>query len=103
MKQCIMIIVCGLLICLMGDISKAKTFEKRVIVPYPTSPESPSIPTPFIEKMPYVQQLPNVGNIHVRPYLNIKPNPYGRGLGTNFGINFGVFRSHGLDFSVNLF
>lgn len=104
MKYCILIVACSLLMCAaVGNASELKTFEQRVIVPYPTGPETTSVPTPRIETMPYVQSPPQLGGLHVRPYLDIGRNPDGRGLGADFGINFGIFRSHGLGFGINLF
>lgn len=103
MKQCITIIVVGLLVYLMGNISRAEIFEKRVIVPYPTDPENTTVPTTLIKKMPYIQPPPDIGSTHVMPYFHVVPNPYSQGLGTGFGINFDIFRSYGLNFDINLF
>jgi len=77
--------------------------EERAIVPYPILNTKPAttLPVIAIEKMPYTQEYE--GRLHIRPYLNVRPNPNGRGIGTEFGLRFGFFRSHGLGFGINLY
>lgn len=88
-------------------------FEHRTIVPYPVQESGwPTIPTPSptpsIETMPYIYDaLPyrnEERNIHLFPYFHIRPTPDGHGgFGTDFGIHFGIFRSHGLKFGIDFF
>lgn len=77
--------------------------EERTIVPYPMPYSKPTTDSPVIniEKMPYTQE--HEGQLHIMPYFNIGPNQNGRGIGTEFGLRFGFFRSHGLGFGINLF
>ena len=75
--------------------------EKREIVPYPVPSPQPIVPVVSIEKMPYVQQ--HEGRLHIIPYFRFGPNQHGRGLGTQFGFRFGLFRSHNLGLDINLF
>ena len=77
--------------------------EERTIVPYPMPNPKAATTSPVIsiEKMPYTQEYE--GRLHIRPYLNVRPNPNGRGIGTEFGLRFGFFRSHGLGFGINLY
>ena len=80
-------------------------FEHRTIVPYPypniNKNPNQEIPTsPLIETMPFFD---SEFTPHIRPYIRIAPNPEGRGLGTDFGIDFGIFRSHGLRFGIDFF
>ena len=80
-------------------------FEHRTIVPYPAQGSGwPKIPTPTltpsIETMPFFD---SEFTPHIRPYIRIAPNPEGRGLGTDFGVDFGIFRSHGLRFGIDFF
>ena len=84
--------------------------ERRTIVPYPYPNTNQKIPatSPSIEKMPFVyDRMPyrkGVGGIHVLPYLRMGPNHDGYGgFGTDFGIDFGIFRSHGLRFGIDFF
>ena len=62
--------------------------EHRAIVPYPYPNTNQKIPTtsPSIETMPFFD---SEFTPHIRPYIRIAPNPEGRGLGTDFGIDFG--------------
>ena len=85
-------------------------FEHRTIVPYPYPNTNQKIPaaTPAIETMPFFYDtMPyrnGEGGIHVLPYLRMRPNPDGNGgFGTDFGIDFGIFRSHGLRFGIDFF
>ena len=78
-------------------------FEHRTIVPYPNTNDNPNqktAATPLIETMPFFD---SEFTPHIRPYIRIAPNPEGRGLGTDFGIDFGIFRSHGLRFGIDFF
>ena len=80
-------------------------FEHRTIVPYPypniNKNPNQKIPTsPLIETMPFFD---SEFTPHIRPYIRIAPNPEGRGGGTDFGIDFGIFRSHGLRFGIDFF
>ena len=75
--------------------------EEREIVPYPVPSPQPTIPVTHIEKMPYIQQYQ--GGLHIMPYFRLGPNQDGRGIGTQFGLRFGVFRSHSLGLDINLF
>ena len=77
-------------------------FEHRTIVPFPYPNTSQKIPaaTPAIETMPFFD---SEFTPHIRPYIRIAPNPEGRGLGTDFGVDFGIFRSHGLRFGIDFF
>jgi len=106
MKQCIMLVVCLIMMgvgtaAVANNTDSLQKIEQRIIVPYPVRPPTPStIAPPSIETMPF--RYPERGP-YIRPYIRIAPNPEGRGLGTDFGINFGIFRSHGLGFGINLF
>ena len=101
-----------------GDVGLSKVItgntesvvEHRAIVPYPYPNTNQKIPTtsPSIETMPFfydtIPHRPEGGGIHVLPYLRMRPNPYGNGgFGTDFGIHFGIFRSHGLRFGIDFF
>ena len=103
MKQCMMIIVClmamGVGTAMAKNSSFLERFEQSTIMPYSTLPTVP-ITTKPVEKMPFTQE--NNGP-HFNPYIRIAPNPYGRGFGTEFGIDFGWFRSHGLGFGIDLY
>ena len=103
MKQCIIIMVClmgmGVGTAMANDVSFLQRFEQRTLMPYPTVPTVP-VTTKPIEKMPFVHEETGP---HFVPYLRIEPNPDGRGFGTDFGINFGWFRSHGLGFGIDLY
>ena len=103
MKQCMIIIVClmgmGIGTAVASDSDLLQKFEKRTIMPYSIVPTVP-VATKPIEKMSYIQEE---NSPHFMPYIRFAPNPYGRGLGTEFGINFGLFRSHGLGFGIDLF
>jgi len=104
MKKCILIIACvmvmGVGTAMANERSQLQKFEKRTIVPYPT------VPT-FVEpikKMPFHQDVYNKkARPHFMPYIRLGPTPNGRGLGTEFGFKFGIFKSHGLGFGINLF
>ena len=105
MKQCIMIIVClifmGTGTVMATDGYLLQRVEQRTIMPYPTT-SVPTVPvtTQPVEKMPFIQ---NEARPHFIPFIRLSPNPNGRGLGTEFGLNFGLFRSHGLNFGLDLF
>ena len=101
-----------------GDVGLSKVItgntesvvEHRAIVPYPYPNTNQKIPTtsPSIETMPFFYDtMPyrqGEGRIHVLPHLRMRPNPYGNGgFGTDFGIHFGIFRSHGLRFGIDFF
>ena len=110
MKKCILIMMClmimGMGTAMADNINVLQRIEQRTIVPYPVMPNTPTLSTSLnqIETMPFNQDEYNEGTSpHFVPYIRLAPNPNGRGLGTEFGLNFGIFRSHGLGFGINLF
>ena len=110
MKKYILIIICLVLLnCKMAIADHSTVLEKieqRTIVPYPILPARPNALPSIqpIQTMPFYHGE-NRERItpHLIPYIRFSPNPNGPGLGTEFGLNFGIFRSHGLDFGINLF
>jgi hypothetical protein len=110
MKKCILIMVClmvmGASTVMADNTITLQQLEQRTIVPYPTAPNTTTVATSvkLIETMPFYQdEYRQDPRPHFVPYIRLGPNPNGRGLGTEFGLNFGIFRSHGLGFGINLF
>ena len=108
MKKCILIIACvmvmGASTSIANEISLLQKFEQRTIVPYTVVPTAPTVPTSVkpIQKMPFHQDEYNKkARPHFIPYIRLSPTP--SGLGTEFGFKFGIFKSHGLGFGINLF
>ena len=94
MKKCMLMIVCvmimGISTAVADDTSLLQTHEQRTVVPYPVSPNIPTIPTSIkpIETMPFhPDQYNEQARPHFVPYIRLAPNPNGRGLGTEFGLN----------------
>ena len=110
MKKCILIISCvmvmGVSTAMANEISLLQKFEQRTIAPYAVVPTTPTVPTSVkpIQKMPFHQDEYNKkARPHFMPYIRLSPTHNGRGLGTEFGFKFGIFKSHGLGFGINLF
>lgn len=110
MKKCILTIACviamGASTVIADNIDILQKFEQRNIDPYPLVPTTPTVPVSVkpIQKMPFRQDEYNKEvRPHFMPYIRLGPASNGRGLGTEFGFKFGVFKSHSLVFGINIF